>query len=261
MCSAAGQLWVFDQPGESPKSKENKGDQQGSSGQKEDEEMEVDADKNPVNPSSMSLDRVNTFKDMNSADFSNILDDSPIAMKLRIKHFSASSVKSFERRLEAALWQVYDRILSGSDAVQINLKADKKVDQVKISYPVPKTLLLPFMGTVQQGKPADRTSIKLGSLFGLDFYIVGYGQDLLAHDVVVPAWGAKTVTKADSAYFEKVEIDVPMVLCLPQSSATERSLMEVEIMVPDSSDIGVAEVAFKESDSQSVQAAFDLIVF
>ena len=40
---------------------------------------------------------------------------------------------------------------------------------------------------------------KLRQLFGVTFFAAGYGADVLQHEVVVPAWSSRTVSKADQA--------------------------------------------------------------
>ena len=77
------------------------------------------------------------------------------------------------------------------------LKADvKKLQEAMKASP---KLMLPYVGGISLLKSKD--SIKLTSLFGIDFYMTKTGHDL-GSDAICPAWAASSVSRNDQAFFQ-----------------------------------------------------------
>lgn len=192
----------------------------------------------------MSLDALNNYQALQ--EFDGVLQRSDLGKALDLELVCAAGLRSFERKLELLLWQVFLQESRGGSSVQINL-IDKK-DQVSVKVPVPDDLCLPFAGTVRLQKPAGngKGHFKLCSAFGLTFYVCSPGCDLLSQDVAVAAWSSKTVTKMDQAFFsEKTSTFFVEATLNPKISPSAplmkpgskyRSLIDVELVLLPSKD-------------------------
>ena len=47
------------------------------------------------------------------------------------------------------------------------------------------------------------TGFKVCCLFGINFYVASMSNDVMTHEVCVPAWSARSVNKSDQAFFEQ----------------------------------------------------------
>ena len=161
----------------------------------------------------MTLAQLEVFKDEKcikaKAESSGlqIFDASPHAKSLDIENFSAAGLIRLQKGLEAVLWEMYIEHSRGSSSVLVDFGKARK-DSVAVQLPVPSDLCFPYMGPISQNKGAK--GLKICSLFGIDFYIHPCSENLQSAEVLVPAWSAKAVTKADQAYFNLATKNVPI---------------------------------------------------
>ena len=192
----------------------------------------------------MKLSDINGYKNVAMDGY---LDMSIDAKELGLKRFCASGLKSFEKKLEGTMWQLVDRESVGLGALTINLKETKKQEKLKVSLPLPDGFRLPFIGPVQQKgqdsenkeKEKDLSTYVFGSFFGMDFSMKNLPNDVQQHEVVVPAWASRSVTKANQAFFEKTSFTVFIVVYMPsilsESGDGEEygdSLAELRVVLP-----------------------------
>ena len=148
------------------------------------------------------MQSLNSYTDSSASSQANALacSDAASALKLNASEFDALSLKCLERRLELLQWDVYQDLLAGANKVMIDVKAKK--DMVTVQAPAaPNEVCLPYAGTLALSSP--KGSRLFTSLFGIPFYIQPRA-DALSSDIVIPAWSARTVTKACDCFFNCV---------------------------------------------------------
>lgn len=185
-----------------------------------------------------------------------------MALKLQASDFSAESLQVMQGKVQALVWKAF-RHLSAScgemaDSVLLNLKTNTAKDRIQVKRPVPSTLQLPYAGPVVTQQPSKENGKvhKFCSMFGIDYYITPMPNDVMSHDVVVAAWSARGVSKADGAFFQEKTIKFTAVLHAPMDFHSEeqeadqdqdRCLMDVglDFLPPTLSEQDVAKMVLE----------------
>ena len=133
-------------------------------------------------------------------------------------------VRVLERKMEVLQWQLFELVSNRENLVQISLVGAKK-DQVRVSVPVEPDLCMPFAGAISvlestSSGPGLSKSYPFGTLFGLHFHVQPKSLDTQNGDFVIPAWAAKSVTKASESFFQQKKYTAPMVAVRPSSEAS-----------------------------------------
>ena len=190
-----------------------------------------------LDPESLCLTAVNSFQDVPRGSKALSSSSEAETLGLTADYFTATGMKALEKKLEVLMWQVFEYESGDLSPLVLNVKATKKQEQLKVKFPFnEQRFCLPFVGQVQQGKAGiekDRQThvYKTCSVFGVEFYVTGSGSDLLAHDVVVPAWCTRPVNKADAAYFQKI-MKKYYILLLKPAFCESPTLMDIEAVLP-----------------------------
>ena len=111
------------------------------------------------------------------------------AQKLE-SHVDIVFIKRLAVQMEAWMWKEYHQILNKTKA-HVTFDLQKKPIVVCLRE-APHGLQLVFCGPI--GFLPSKNSLKVASVFNVDFYMSGAGVDSVMSDCMVPAWCAKTVS-------------------------------------------------------------------
>ena len=131
----------------------------------------------------------------------SILANSPEAEGLQLEFVSASFLRRFELELERVMWLVWtDFSVKEEQSVHIDLAKTNKVEAITVKYPTDLALRMPFRGKITCN-PAGAKAPRLFATkaFGINFFV-----EPPSDNICVPAWGVKTTSRFDLAYFEQV---------------------------------------------------------
>lgn len=164
---------------------------------------------------------------------SGVLHDSEDSTKLGLSSdaFTAEGLQVFQAKMQEVVWKAF-RHISQADMSCVFLNIQGKVqDRIQVKRPVPSGLRLPFAGLVTQQPPKDIGKVmNLCRVFGMDYYISPMHNDVLQHEVVVPAWSVRGVSKADQAYFQQEKLTFSVILhASAGASDTNLSLFDVDL--------------------------------
>ncbi|CAK9117612.1 unnamed protein product [Durusdinium trenchii] len=143
------------------------------------------------------------------------------ALQLPENKIDGCFFKIFELKLNAAMWSAYEHIAPKDlDQVQIDLGTANKSGAVYFKLPAPevKKVRLPLVHRLAQGKP--KGSYLCCNVFGVDWWMEPC-KDPASSDYCVPGWAAKTVTRADQAFFHQEELKVDVLVRKIGSSYTD----------------------------------------
>ena len=178
------------------------------------------------------IEKLNGFYDLKLLG-SGVLHDSEDATKLGLSSdaFTAEGLQVFQAKMQEVVWKAF-RHISQADMSCVFLNIQGKVqDRIQVKRPVPSGLRLPFAGLVTQQPPKDIGKVmNLCRVFGMDYYISPMHNDVLQHEVVVPAWSVRGVSKADQAYFQQEKLTFSVILhASAGASDTNLSLFDVDL--------------------------------
>ena len=190
------------------------------------------------------VEKLNGFYDLKLLR-SGVLHDSEDAKKLGLSNdaFTSEGLQVFQAKMQEVVWKAF-RHISQADMSSVFLNMQGKAqDRIQVKRPVPSGLRLPFAGAVTQQPPKDIGKIMyLCRVFGMDYYISPMHSDVLQHEVVVPAWSVRGVSKADQAYFQQEKLTFSVILHAPDdASDTHLSLFDVglEFVPPEKTPPGI----------------------
>lgn len=207
----------------------------------------------------VDIDTINTFVGM-SEKGSTFLQHSDHARSLDMDDadcFSAQGLKVLEHKLTCALWKAFDMYSVRNNSVFVNLMTTDNKSRVQVKRPVPSELCLPFAGPITQNPQVTKDSkgFHLCTLFGVPFYVSSQPADVMSHEVVVPAWAVRNVTKADQAYFIQESTKAQLLLLIPDHISCP-SLLDVEVVFVDPSMPDEKQNALMAPASQKTRLCF-----
>ena len=177
----------------------------------------------------LDLKALNSFLDAEATGQAGALAASDAAVRLGFyaSDFSALAMKCLERKVEVLQWAMMEDVQQGSSKVHMNVSAKK--DMFTVDAPVtPQEVCLPYAGNVALTNPNNKGRF-LTSMFGVKFFVQPR-TDALASDIVVPAWSARAVTKANDCYFNSSVVKRPyLILRQSKGHAVLEQLMHIEL--------------------------------
>ena len=158
------------------------------------------------------LGAINNFTILGSD--SKLLDKSDHAVSLQITSMGSRVQRIILSKLNALSHGLYMHISQNeNESILCNLAEDKKTDFCRITYPVPKDLVMPMCGEVSQTKPKSNSTPfePFLTLFGIPFFM-HFKTDPRDCDVVTPAFSVKNVNRHDIAYFHDEIRIIPIIV-------------------------------------------------
>ncbi|CAJ1361181.1 unnamed protein product [Effrenium voratum] len=155
----------------------------------------------PTATHTFGLPEINNYA---SPSFQKAFAGSPEAVALKLGEdccFGAGFLRLMECKLNTVVWELYAQMTQDQDvSIVVNMRSPAK-PEARAQVPAPPNLQLPFVSRV-------------------DFFMEAAA--LATSSVMVPAWGARAVTRANQAFFKSVTrvFDVALVLTDAASSLT-----------------------------------------